>query len=363
MVRIRGATRNLQSDDGRRGAVLSTIAAMVGFGVVPIFLRQFARDLDFWTVNGIRYSAGAIFWLPFLLLLQRRPAAGDLPAGSSGAADSENTVPEEVAVPGDNPGDPFPPGSPPDSRGPDRVWRDAVVPSVVNILGQVGFGASPYLVLASTLGFVTRLSFLFTIVFGFAFLAEERLLARQRSFWHGVAISSVGVAFFFLEKLKDGGRSEILGLVIVVFTAAAYAGYGVAVRRYMARYPVRQSFAVISLYTSAALVLLMLCFGNLSSIQHISPALWANLMLSALVGIAFGHVLYYRGIHRLGPVVSSGIMLATPFVTYLGAAVFLGERLSRMELGGGALVVIGGALLVAARARAERRGSRPHTAA
>ncbi len=75
---------------------------------------------------------------------------------------------------------------------------------------------------------------------------------------------------------------------------------------------------------------------------------------SALVGIAFGHVLYYRGIHRLGPVVSSGIMLATPFVTYLGAAVFLGERLSGMELFGGLLVVAGGALLVASRAQIER---------
>ena len=48
------------------------MAAMLGFGTIPIFLRHFADVLDPWTVNGIRYSVGAVFWLPFVLLLQRR---------------------------------------------------------------------------------------------------------------------------------------------------------------------------------------------------------------------------------------------------------------------------------------------------
>lgn len=341
--------------DGRLAAVVCLVAAMFGFGVIPIFLRHFADRLDPWTVNGIRYSVGAVFWLPFVLLLERRTGAG-APGEDRGASalSAEEAIEEATMSPGDNPGEVLPPpAGTPDPQRPN-VWRDALVPSVVNILGQVGFGVSPYFVMASTLGFVTRLSFLFTIMFGFAFLAEERRLAGKAWFWLGAAVSMAGVLMMFLEKLMGGGRESLIGLTIIVLTALAWGGYSVSVRQYMAPYPVRQSFGVISLYTSAALVLLMLLFGRVASLAQIDAGLWLNLMASALLGIAFGHVLYYRGIHRLGPVVSSGIMLATPFVTYLGAAVCLGERLSGMELAGGLAVVAGGALLVGARAQVER---------
>lgn len=333
------------------------MAAMLGFGTIPIFLRHFADVLDPWTVNGIRYSVGAVFWLPFVLLLQRR---SELDRGKARAAVSEGTtdpdaaLEESVEVPGDNPGEPLPGELLAAAETTKNVWRDALVPAVVNIIGQAGFGICPYFVLASTLGFVTRLSFLFTIMFGFACLAEERRLAGKPAFWVGATVSLFGVLLMFLEKLLEGGRDSLFGLALIVATAVAWGGYSVSVRLYMARYPVRQSFGVISLYTSAALVLLMILFGRRGDLAKIDAFLWANLMGSALVGIAFGHVLYYRGIHRLGPVVSSGIMLGTPFVTYLGAALFLGERLSGTELFGGLLVVAGGALLVAARAQIER---------
>ena len=97
--------------------MLSLIGATVGFGVIPIFLKHFADTepkLDAWTVNGVRYSVGALFWLPFLLVLDRRPAA----AGTGPA--------------------------------PRNVWRDAAVPSIVNVIGQACFGLSAYYVKAST---------------------------------------------------------------------------------------------------------------------------------------------------------------------------------------------------------------------
>jgi drug/metabolite transporter (DMT)-like permease len=307
---------------GRVTAIACMIAATLGFGIIPIFLKHFAQFLDPWTVNGIRYSAGALFWLPFLLVLDRR-------SGGSGAA-----------APGRS------------------VWRDAAVPSVVNVVGQAAFGIGPYFVPASTMGFVLRLSFLFTIVFGLAAIAEERLLIRQPAFWLGTVLSLAGVVAMFAEEVR-GGVGSVSGLVIIVATAVAWGAYSVTVRRYMAGYSARRSFAVISLYSSASLVLLMLLFGRVGSLAEISAGLWANLMLSALIGIAFGHVLYYRGIHELGPVVASGMSLATPFVTCLAAAILLGERLSGIQWIGGLLVVFGGGFLVLARARIERSAPQP----
>jgi drug/metabolite transporter (DMT)-like permease len=305
-----------KAGEGRLAAVLCMLAATLGFGIIPIFLKHFAQSLDAWTVNGVRYSVGALFWLPFLLFLDRQP----------------------------NRMRPLAPRR--------NVWRDAVVPSIVNAVGQAAFGVSPYFVSASTMGFVLRLSFLFTIVFGFAVIAEERLLTRKPAFWVGTALSLAGVLAMFVEEIQ-GGIGSIAGLAIIVVTAVAWGAYSVTVRYYMADYSARQSFGVISLYTSAALVILMLLFGNVGSLAGISLGLWGNLMLSALIGIAFGHVLYYRGIHRLGPVVASGMSLMTPFVTYLAAVVLLGERLNGLEWLGGVFVVGGGGLLVLARAQIE----------
>jgi drug/metabolite transporter (DMT)-like permease len=301
--------------------VLSLIGATVGFGVIPIFLKHFADTepkLDAWTVNGVRYSVGALFWLPFLLVLDRRPAAAD-------------------------------PGP-----APRNVWRDAAVPSIVNVIGQACFGLSAYYVLASTVGFVIRLSFLFTVLFSLLVLAEERLLARKPVFWVGVVLSIAGVAAMFFQQLRGSGEDTWVGAAIIVATAVAWGAYAVTVRRYMAAYSARQSFGVISIYSSAALVALMFAFGEFEKLLDLTPDLWALLMISALIGISFGHVLYYRGIHRLGPVVANGITLLTPFVTYLAAVVVLDERLSLAELGGGLLVVGGGGLLVFARGQVEK---------
>ncbi len=300
---------------GKVSAIVSMIAATLGFGIIPIFLKHFAQFLDPWTVNGVRYSVGALFWLPFLLVLDRR-------SGPTADARAGN------------------------------VWRDAIVPSVVNVIGQAAFGVSPYFVPASTIGFVLRLSFLFTIVFSFAVIAEERLLMRRPAFWIGAVLSLAGVVAMFVEEVR-GDVGSVKGVAIIVVTAIAWGAYSVTVRYYMAQYSARQSFGVISLYSSAALVLLMFLFGDVGSLGGIGTGLWGGLMLSALIGIAFGHVLYYRGIHELGPVVASGMSLATPFVTYLAAAFLLAERLSGIEWFGGLLVVAGAALLVLARAQVE----------
>ena len=303
--------------DGRGVALLCVVTTAVGWSSIPIFLRYFTGYLDAWTVNGIRYSVGALFWLPYVLLMHRR------------------TKGQAPPVPGRS------------------VWRDALVPLVPNVLGQVGYAISPYYLPASTIGFALRLSFLFTIVFGLLVLAEERLLAHRPVFWFGVVASLGGVALLFMGKLGDGSGASVVGMVILVASTIAWGAYAVSVRHRMAPYPVRQSFGVISLYTSVALVVLMLIFGNVGALAEFTPRLWAFLIASALIGVAFGHVFYHRGIHRLGPVVASGVLLVTPFLTYLGSAIFLKESMTAMQLAGGVSVVVGGALLVRARAEVD----------
>jgi drug/metabolite transporter (DMT)-like permease len=124
----------------------------------------------------------------------------------------------------------------------------------------------------------------------------------------------------------------------------------------MGGYRLRLAFGVISLYTTAPLLVLMLLLGHHQKLAAVPGRVWPMIVLSGFIGIAFGHVFYHRGIHGIGPVVTSGITLGGPFVTCLAAFIFLGERITPVQLGGGVTVIAGGASLLVARAQAAREG-------
>jgi drug/metabolite transporter (DMT)-like permease len=294
----------------RRGTLAAAAACLVGamlcHGSVPIFIRHFAvaTTLDDWTVNGVRYTVGALVWCPLLLATRRRP---------------------ELA----------------------GIWRAALVPVAVNICGQIGWAKCPYFNEASVIGFVIRMAFPFAILFGVCAVPSERALVRRPWFWVGTVGCLAGVVVMY----AGAGLGDALGVGIILLTAMCWGGYAVAVQRWLGAYPARYAFAVVSACTQLVLVTLMLVFGDYRQLAVTTAAEWLYLALSAVLGIAFAHVLMYRAIQGLGSIVTSGGALITPFFTYLCAAAFLGERLNGQQWLGGCILVAGGGLLVFARWR------------
>jgi len=293
-------------------ALLCLAGAMVCFGSVPVFLRSFIHSLDMWCVNALRYSVGAVFWLPVVVVLSRR---------------------EGAVEPGRNP------------------WRDALLSSAVNIVAQVGFAACPYYVPAATIGVLMRVSFLSTILLGFLFVEGERRLAKSPAFLLGAALSMAGVVFLFVEGAWREGIGSWVGLLLVVGTAVGYSAYAVAVRRCMSGYPLRLSFGIICLYTTGTLVVLMFLLGDLGQFRDLDGQTWGLLVISGFLGVTTAHVMYHRGIHALGPVIANGMLLATPLVTIVGAILFLDESMTLLQIAGATLVLAGGTFLFAAKNR------------
>ena len=305
-------------------ALFCAMGAMLCFSSVPVFLRHLTGYLDSWTTNAVRYGTSAAFWLPFVIVLSRRQ-------GRRGA-----------------------PGAPAGPVRPRRsIWLAALIPFVPNVLGQIGWATAPYFLKAATIGFGIRATFVFTTLLGFAFIPAERPLARSGWFYLGAAASLGGVFLMFSHQLAASGPadgSEAVGLVILLATALGYSTYVVCVGRFLADYPIRLAFGVVCLYTGVSLVVLMLLFGDWGRLAALGAREWALLIVSGFVGIAFGHVMNYRAIHVIGPVITSGVTLAGPFSTYVLAAAFLGERLTGLQLLGGLIVVTGGFLLIRAKA-------------
>lgn len=289
-------------------AVPALMAAVLSWGSIPLFLKYFTAYMDAWTVNGVRYILGALLLLPAL-----RGASRSDPGRSS-------------------------------------LWRSALIPSLVNSISQAGFALIPYFVTASIMGFGIRASFLFTLVGSLWLLPEERRLFFSRLFWAGGALCLAGILALFWGSMRQATAS-VPGLLILFGDAATWGFYGVTVRKYMRGHPPHRSFAVISLYTAGVLTVLMLIFGRVSALAEQDLHTLGLIVLSAAIGISLGHVLMYYVLGHLGAIIESGAEMVTPFLTFSGAALIFGERLSALQWTGGLGVIAGCALMISAHRR------------
>ncbi len=289
-------------------ARLALLGVILFWSSAPIVLKYFTGLLDAWTVNGLRYLFTALFWLPVVLRARgdRAPAPG--------------------------------------------ILRAAWVPALCHLLGQAGWGLAPYYNDASVMNFVSRIGFLLTAAVGFILLRSERSLARSPLFWLGAAGALAGLLAMFLGGAPAGGTSP-WGMGILVWTSLCWSFYAVNVRLRMAAYPARLAFGVVSLLVVPGMLLLLFSLGDWRAAAKLNLLQWALLAVSAWLGIAWGHVLYYQAVHELGPVVSEGSLALIPFATALLAHLILGETMVAPQWIGGILLVASTLFLLLTRSR------------
>lgn len=252
--------------------VVLILLTLVSWASVPLFLRYFADYIDGWTANGWRYGISAVFWLPFLVVGRIRRT---LPRG---------------------------------------LWAAAIVPSAFNGVAQSMFAWAPYFIEPGLMTFLLRFQIVFVTLGAYLLFPSERALLRTRTFWVGLAIVFVGAVGVLLAGKEPPRGATAIGVFLGLFSGILFAGYALSVRYYMEKIHPILAFSAISLYTAAVLVALMVTLGKSRGLGI--TALTSNqlqlLVLSAFVGIAFAHAMYYAGIVRLGVAVSSGIILLQP---------------------------------------------------
>jgi drug/metabolite transporter (DMT)-like permease len=281
---------------------------------VPLFIRHLSAYVDHWTNNGWRYGASALFWLPAVLWALGR------------------------------------------GRLPKAIWRAALVPALANTLAQVAFTAAHSHVNPGLLTFGLRAQLVAVAVGAYLLFPAERPTIRSPRYLAGLALLAGGIVGVVLggEASLEGGTGT--GVALAVSAGVGYAVYGLAVRRFMIGFHPVLAFGVIALYTGGALVAAMVAFapGHGAAVLDLAPReLWA-MGLSAFLGIALGHVLYYTAIDRLGVAVTSGVLQLQPFVVSAGSAALFGEALGAGQWAAGAVAVTGAGFVLSAQKAAER---------
>lgn len=294
---------------------------LIGWSSVPLFLRHFAEEIDPWTSNGWRYGFAALIWAPVLIVGLLRK---NLPTG---------------------------------------LWRRAVAPSIVNMMGQVVFVLAHYQIDPGILTFGLRSQILFVSIGAYLMFEAERKVVRSPGYLFGAMLVVVGTIGTISLKEGEVDAQWLAGIALAIASGFFFAMYALSVRKYMHGVNPIVAFSAISQYTALVMVLMMLVLGargGLAALDLVGSPIapestvlpsvlndqFVMLLLSALIGIALGHVGYYASIARLGVAVSAGVIQLQPFFVLAGSWVLFSERMSMMQIVSGALAIVGAGIML-----------------
>jgi len=160
--------------------------------------------------------------------------------------------------------------------------------------------------------------------------------------WLGVLLSVAGIALII--QAGDGlsmGRQMLIGNALIVGAAIAWASYTVAAAPYLARH---SALGVTVLSMGAATVVLVL-IGLPQALtvdwRSVTLLAWIAILYTSILGVAGAYFLWNVGVQRLGGTRASIYSNLVPVIAVITAALTLHEKISALQLIGGAIILIG----------------------
>ena len=288
-------------------ATLALIGTVIFWSLGPIFITYLTGYLDSWTQNFLRYIVACFFWLPFLFFSIKK------------------------------------------KRFDHRIWRKAVLPAAANLAMQSFYAGAFYYIGPAFMVLLTKTNIIWIAGFSLIFFPEERPLAKSKRFWLGLALSATGVLGVMYFKEDFATVRTMTGIILALSMSVMWAVYTLSVRIVFKDIDSRQGFSVISIYTMTGLFILTILFGNVTDCMHIGFWQWICVVVSGIIGLALGHVLYYVAIQRIGATIPSLVILAQPFIVLAISYFIFAESLNLIQLLFGAVLLAGSALAILAQ--------------
>ena len=307
------ASRTSESEGKALFIGLATVVlTLVGWSVTPLFIKHFSEPgtvgyIDFWTSNGWRYGFSALLWAPLLIVGFLR------------------------------------------KKLPPRLFVAAIIPGAINSISQIAFTNAHYKIDPGLLTFGLRAQMVVVAIGAAIMFPLERMAIRKPSFLAGLALVILGTAGTIAFDEGFGSQSNTVGVLLALGAGAGFACYALAVRKCMVGINSMYAFAAISQYTAGSMIVLMLIFGERSGAMVFkmpqTQVMW--LLVSSVIGIGAGHVLYYISIARLGVAVSAGVIQLQPFVVAILSYIWFGDVLKLNQWVAGGMAVTGAVTMLA----------------
>jgi O-acetylserine/cysteine efflux transporter len=204
---------------------------------------------------------------------------------------------------------------------------------------------------------VIQVQVFFTIALGMAFLGDR----LQRENVVGAVVAATGVVLLAVYKIREGASSTLVGLVLVVVAAFAWAVGNIVAKRAAGEHD-DDMFALVvwsSLVPPLPLAAVSYVFeGGPAAVRAVlsaSALAWGCAIFLAYVATLFGFASWARLLHRYPTALVSPFALLIPVSGLASGWLFLGESLAPLQGAGVALVFAGLVVNVhGARLRAQR---------
>jgi O-acetylserine/cysteine efflux transporter len=189
---------------------------------------------------------------------------------------------------------------------------------------------------------VIQLQIFFTVGLAIAFLGDR----LHKEDLIGAAIATIGVVLLGVYKLQAGATSTLIGFLLVIASAFAWAVGNVVAKR-AAKFD-DDMFALVvwsSLVPPLPLALMSFAFeggaGVWTAVASASMLAWGSVLLLAWGATLFGFASWARLLHKYPTALVSPFGLLIPVSGLASGALFLNEGLAPLQMAGVALVLVG----------------------
>lgn len=217
-------------------------------------------------------------------------------------------------------------------------WRGLLLLGILNnavpfsliFAGQTVLGAG----LASVLNATTPF---WTLLVANALTADERMTWNKLA---GVLLGIAGTAVMILPGLTAGLGGPVWAKFALIGASMSYALALMLARRLRA---VPAPVMATGQLTASTLVMIpvVLAVEGGSGLFDASAGVWAAVVALAVVSTAFAYLLYFSIIAKAGATNASLVTLIVPVSAILLGTLFLGERLSALEILGMVIILCG----------------------
>jgi drug/metabolite transporter (DMT)-like permease len=185
------------------------------------------------------------------------------------------------------------------------------------------------------------------------FLLKEHM-GRRRA-W-GLVIGFAGVAVLMWGSISFKSGSGLLAVLAVLCTSMLWGIGANYTRKHLSG--ANSMVITVGSLLVASTFLAPFAWASWPS-QNPSPRAWAEMAFLGVASSGLGFLMYFRLLHRIGPVRAMSVTFLNPVVAMVAGVWYLGEGVTLQMISGGAVVLLGTALSLGMIGRSAPKAALP----
>lgn len=225
------------------------------------------------------------------------------------------------------------------------------------VLGGVLYSAQASLYFSSLRYIPAALTSLLLYTYPFFVALLASVVDKEKMTRDNLLAATLGMAGLFFVLGASPAAVNVTGVLMALAAAVVYSAYLVLGTRVVKELSPLVTSAFVAGW--AALSMLTAGVAGESLDFALSPLAWAAIAGIVAFATIMAMLTLFRGLDLIGPTRASILSMVEPLITFAFAALCFGDRLTPLQLAGGAAVIAGAAMVVWSRAKNEELGEKP----